>query len=112
MNLSRSALVLCSLILVLTVPAWAKPKPEPKEVEYHRSDMNFYWKGDVLKVDSTAVILPLAELTQKGDSYFLTPKKHAPKHIYVEVLNDWIEPITPPNPTAPLAIAPDAMQIR
>jgi biopolymer transport protein ExbD len=41
-----------------------------------------------------------------------TPHKNAPRGIYIEALNDWIEPITPPDMPASLGIAPDAMQIR
>src|SRR5260221_8804643 len=84
----------------------------PKEAEYKRTDMNLYWKGDVVKVEPDAVILPLSSFTQKGDSYFFTPKIRAPKEIYVQVVNDWIEPITPPDMPASLGVPPDAMQIR
>jgi hypothetical protein len=108
-SIIRIPLLLCSLAVLLNSAAFAKPAV--KEAEYKRSDTNFYWKGDVLKVEPSAVILPLATFTQQGDSYFMKPAKKAPKHIYVMVLNEWIEPLTPPDMT-PLVVAPDAMQIR
>ena len=86
--------------------------PAAKDAEYKRADANFYWKGDVLKVDPNAVIVPLAQVTQKGDVYSFKPKAKAPKEIYVQVVNDWIEPITPPDMPASLGVAPDAMEIR
>jgi biopolymer transport protein ExbD len=88
----------------------APPSTHPA-VEYKRADTNFYPKAELLKAHPTIVIIPKTELTKNGDSYFFTPKKKAPKAIYVETLNDWIEPITPPG-AASLGIAPDEMQIR
>ena len=79
--------------------------------EYKHADTNFYGKGDVTRAHPSAVILSESALTKTGDSYFFAPQKKAPKDIYVETLNDWIEPITPPGATS-LGIAPDAMQIR
>lgn len=104
--------VLCAVSL--SGAAWAKApaKETAKEIEYKRADANFYWKGDVLKVDPTAAIFAPGSYTQKGESYFITPKKKAPKEIYVQVINDWIEPITPPDMPASLGVADDAMQIR
>ena len=94
------------LATALTTPAFAK------KAEYKRADANFYWKGDVLKVNPAAVILKAEDYTQKGDSYFVTLPKGTPKEIYVQVVNDWVEPITPPSMPATLGVAPDAMQIR
>jgi len=90
-----------------TVPA-ATPIP----AEYQRSDANFYPKGDVVRANPTAIIIPVGGYSQKGDSYVFTPRKKAPKEMYVETLNDWIEPITPPDMPASLGVPPDAMQIR
>ena len=110
------------LAAALTTGAWAAdapkepvkptPKEAPKTAEYKRSDTNFYWKAGVLKADPTAVIIPEGKYTQKGDSYFFTPRIKAPKEMYVEVHNDWIEPITPPTMPASLGVPPDVMQIR
>ncbi len=83
-----------------------------KAAEYKRADANFYPKGDIAKSHSTAVIVPIGGYTRKDASYFFTPKKKAPKDLYVETLNDWIEPITPPDMPASLGVPPDAMQIR
>jgi len=101
------------LAAIMTGGVWAMDAATEtvKTAEYERSDVNFYAKGDVVKAHPSAVIIPVGSFTQKGDSYFFTPKKKAPKDIYVETVNDWIEPITPPGATS-LGIAPDAMQIR
>jgi biopolymer transport protein ExbD len=103
-----------ALTLLLTVSlssaAWAKTAA--KDAEYKRSDTNYYWKGDVLKVDPTAVIISDGKYTQKGGSYFINTNGKPPKEIYISVENDWIEPITPPTMPASLGVAPDAMQIR
>jgi len=80
--------------------------------EYKRADMNLYLKSDIVKAHPTAVIMATGSYSQKGDSYFITPHKKAPQALYIEVLNDWIEPITPPNMTTALPIPPDEMQIR
>ena len=80
--------------------------------EYKRNDMSLYLKSDVLKVHPTAVIMAAGSYSQKGDSYFITPHIKAPKTLYIEVLNDWVESITPPNMTTALAMPPDEMQIR
>ncbi len=84
----------------------------PKQVEYKRADQNVYLKADVLKADPTAIILPATSVVQNGDSYLFTPKKKAPKEIYLQVDNDWIEPITPPDLPVSLGVKPDEMQIR
>ena len=84
----------------------------PKPSEYKRSDQNFYPRGDILRMQEGAAIVAKGNYTQTGDSYFFTPKDKAPKEIFVEIDNDWIEPITPPDMPASLDIAPDAMQIR
>jgi biopolymer transport protein ExbD len=101
-----------ALLLTFTVGVAMGAKNDSKQAEYKRSDTNYYWKGDVLKAEPTAVILPMSELTKKGDSYFYTPKGKAPQDVYVQVENDWVEPLTPPTMPASLGIAPDAMQIR
>ena len=118
------------------------PPAATTTAEYKQADSNFYAAGDVLKAHASAVIISEgkktlpegstqsilvlwhragksgeADLTEagyrKGDSYFLTsPGKKAPKEIYFESTNDWIEPITPPDMPASLGVAPDAMQIR
>jgi hypothetical protein len=94
----------------LTGPAFAKTST--KEAEYKRTDANFYWRGDVLKVDPSAVIIPAGDYTQKDGSYYILAHQKAPREIYVQVINDWVEPITPPDMPASLGVAPDAMQIR
>jgi biopolymer transport protein ExbD len=109
-------LVLVSIALALGHAARAAEDiPTPGAVtqgaQYKRADAKFYAHGDVLKADPAAVILPPTALAQNGEIYTYTPKKKAPKFIYAEVPNDWIEPITPPDMT-PLNIAPDAMQVR
>jgi biopolymer transport protein ExbD len=104
------------LIAVMTAGVWAKEDAPPTthmaEREYQRADSNFYPKAEFLKADPSAVIIPKGKYTQKGDSYFFTPRIRAPKAIYIEVSNDWIEPITPPDMPASLGVPPDAMQIR
>ena len=55
-----------------------------KNTEYKRADMNYYWKGDVQKVDPAAVIVTAADVTQTGGSYFVKGQKKAPKEIYLE----------------------------
>jgi biopolymer transport protein ExbD len=101
---------------VATPVSAAKPAPTPKAplapAEYKRTDTNFYPKGDFVKDHAGAVIIPRGGYTQKEDSYFFTPKIRAPKTIYVETLDDWIEPITPPDMPASLGVPADAMQIR
>jgi len=82
-----------------------------KGAQYKRADAKFYAHGDVLRADPAAVILPPTAFAQNGEIYTYTPKKKAPKVIYAEVPNDWIEPITPPDMSS-LNIAPNAMQIR
>jgi len=108
-------LILISLLTTAaTAEVWAKdasPQAIHPAAEYKRAEANFYPKAELLKANPTIVIIPKNELTQKGDSYFFTPKIRAPKNIYVETLNDWIEPITPPGATS-LGIGPDEMQIR
>ena len=94
-------------------PDVATPKtPGSKSAEYKRSDANYYLKSDIVKVNPVAVIIPKGGYTQQDDSYFFTPKVKAPKTLQFEVLNDWIEPITPPDAPPALSIPPDAMQIR
>jgi biopolymer transport protein ExbD len=93
------------------VPSVA-PASSPKEADYKRSDTHFYLKSDVLKAFPGAVILPLGSYTQTDDTYTVTPKRKAPKTVWIEVSNDWIEPVTAPDAPATLAMAPDAMQVR
>jgi biopolymer transport protein ExbD len=102
------------LAAAMTGGVWAMEdaKGTSQAAEYQRSDTNCYLKGDVVKVHSSAVIIAEGSCTRKGDSYFFTPHKKAPRQIYLETLNDWIEPITPPDMPTSLGIAPDAMQIR
>jgi biopolymer transport protein ExbD len=91
----------------------AEDIPTPaKAAQYKRADAKFYAHGDVLKANPGAVILPPSAVPQNGDTYMYVPGKVAPKIIYAEIPNDWIEPITPPDMPASLNIAPDAMQIR
>ena len=116
-NVSR--LILLPLFAAgLTGAAWAAEgttdtgtAETPKASEYTRADTNFYGRGDLTRAHPSAIIIPLGGYTKGGDSYFFTPKIKAPREMYVETLNDWIEPITPPGATS-LGIAPDAMQIR
>ena len=88
------------------------PAATGKSVQYKRADDKFYARGDVLNANPGALILPPTAFAQNGDTYTYTPTKKAPKILYAEVPNDWIEPITPPDMPASLNIAPDAMQIR
>ncbi|HEV3272548.1 MAG TPA: FecR domain-containing protein [Candidatus Methylacidiphilales bacterium] len=107
-------LILVSLLTATTTGgAWATEGPieTPQGAEYKRSDKNCYLLNDVVKAHLTAVIVAEGSYTRNGDSYFFTPQKKAPRAIYIETLNDWVEPITPPGATS-LGIAPDAMQIR
>ena len=96
--------------------AWAKEDGSDvdtsKASEYKRSDSNYYLRSDIVKVTPGAVIIPKGDYTQQDDSYFFTPKIKPPKTMQVEVINDWIEPITPPDAPPTLSIPPDAMQIR
>jgi len=88
------------------------PAAPAKSVEYKRVDANFYARGDVLKADPEAIILPPTAFAQNGDIYSYMPQKKSPRTLYLEVPTDWVEPITPPDMPASLNIAPDAMQIR
>jgi hypothetical protein len=76
--------------------------------EYKRADHNFYWKSDVLNVNSDAEIVPASGYTQQGDTYLVPGEKK--KTIYAVVMNDWVEPITPPGATS-LGVPTTAMQI-
>ena len=110
--------------------------------EYKQADASFYATSDVLRAHPSAAIISEGKIAQpegvaksilvlwhrsekastanisqagyrQGDSYFLTlPGKKTPKTVYFESVNDWIEPITPPDMPASLGVAPDAMQIR
>jgi hypothetical protein len=102
-----------SLAIALAPPvlaAAAKPAGS-NPAEYKRADANFYWKGDVLKVDPNAVIIPEGGYTRQGDFYLLGGKKKNPAVVYVQVVNDWIEPITPPGAVS-MGVPSDAIQIR
>jgi len=99
-----------TLALLLTILLIGSAAAKP--AEYKRADSNFYWKGDVLKAEPTAVIIPAGNYIQKGDSYTIPGHANAPKEVYIQVVNDWVEPITPPDMPASLGVAPDAMQIR
>jgi len=101
-----------ALILAAVLSGSGYLKASTKEAEYKRTDANFYWRGDVLKVDPSAVIIPAGDYTRKGDSYYILAHQKATREIYVQVLNDWVEPITPPDMPASLGVASDAMQIR
>jgi biopolymer transport protein ExbD len=80
--------------------------------KYQRADTNFYGRGDVLRAHPGAVIVAQGAVMKTGDDYFYTAKTKAPKTIYAETLNDWIEPITPPDMPASLGVPNDAMAIR
>jgi len=107
----KSLILLLSLAAVFVSPALAATPAAVKSTEYKRADTNFYWKGDVLKVDPNAIIIPEGGYTQQNDSYFITGRKKARKVVYAQVMNDWIEPITPPNATS-LGVPANVMQIR
>ena len=93
-------------------PAKAQPVAPLAPSEYKRADANFYPRGDVLKSHPSAIIITPGSYTTQGDSYFFTPKKKAPRELFAETLNDWIEPITPPDMPASLGVPSNAMQIR
>ena len=101
-----------TLLLALVFAAAASAQTAPKPSEYKQIDTHFYLKGDVLKADPDAIILTDGSYTQKDDSWFVPHHKKAPKEIYVQLVKDWIEPITPPEMPASLGVPPDAMQIR
>jgi biopolymer transport protein ExbD len=107
-----SAAVMTSATRAADLSDAAKAPAKIATAEYKRNDASFYPKGAIVKTRPTAVILPAGKVTQKDDSYFFTPQKKAPKEIFVEVRNDWVEPITPPDMPASLGVPPDAMQIR
>jgi biopolymer transport protein ExbD len=92
--------------------AMSAPAVKPSLAEYKRADTNFYPKGDIVKSHPSATIVLIGGYSQKDGSYFFQPKKKAPKELYVETLNDWVEPITPPDMPASLGVPPDEMQIR
>ena len=73
------------------------PAPAAGSVQYKRADAKFYARGDVLKADPEATILPQTAFAQNGDIYTYTPKKKAPKFLYLEAPTDWVEPVTPPK---------------
>jgi hypothetical protein len=58
------------------------------------------------------VILSPKSYRQAGDSYFVTRHGKAPKEVYLPVVRDWLEPVTPANMPSDLGIAPNVMQIR
>jgi biopolymer transport protein ExbD len=105
-------LALMPVSLLSAAPAADEPAAPVKTVDYKRADLDFYSRADVLKADPEAAIVPPTALAQNGDTYTLTPRKKAPKTLYLDASTDWIEPITPPDMPASLEIAPDAMQIR
>jgi biopolymer transport protein ExbD len=109
-NLFRFILLL--LMATATVRGIQAAEMPTSQAEYKRSDMNFYWQTDVLKAYPSATILSEDNFNRKGDSYLYASYKKAPKAVYVKVVHDWIEPITPPDKPASMGIAPDAMQIR
>jgi biopolymer transport protein ExbD len=111
-TLRMTVLTLLPLFLSGAAHGAEGPTVTSKSVDYQRADTNFYAKDDVLKADPSAVILPPTAFAQNGGTYTFTPKKKAPKTIYIEIASDWVEPITPPDLPASLNIAPDAMQIR
>jgi len=115
-NLLRTLVLLLLALALCHAARGAEDLPTPgaasKSAQYKRADAKFYARGDVLKADPAAVILPPTAFAQNGEIYTYTPKKKAPHVIYAEVPNDWIEPITPPDMPASLNIAPDAMQVR
>ena len=80
--------------------------------KYQRADTNFYGRGDVLRAHPGAIIVAEGAAMKTGDDYFYTSKTKAPKTLYAETLNDWIEPITPPDMPASLGVANDGMAIR
>ena len=80
--------------------------------KYQRADTNFYGRGDVLRAHPGAVIVAPGAVMKTGDDYFYTSKTKAPKTLYAETLNDWIEPITPPDMPTSLGVANDGMAIR
>lgn len=109
-HLTRFTLSL--LLVVALTGAVRAAKTDAKQAEYKRTGTDYYLKADVLKAFPNAVILDSGSYTQKGDSYFYTPKSKAPQDVYIQVQNDWIEPITPPTMPTSLGVAADAMQIR
>ena len=82
------------------------------QAEYKLADQNFYLRASVVKAVPSAVILRAGEYRQEGDSYFITAHHKAPQDVYIEVVKDWLEPITPPSMPDSLGLAPDVMQIR
>ncbi|MCE0523414.1 MAG: FecR domain-containing protein [Methylacidiphilales bacterium] len=112
-HLARLTLVTL-LAATLTGRIWATENDSGplQAAKYERADANFYPRGDTLKLHPSTVIIKASSPTQQDYSYPPTSPKKAPKTIYAEVLNDWIEPITPPDMPASLGVPPDAMQIR
>jgi biopolymer transport protein ExbD len=104
--------VTLALFFTVSLSAAIGAKSDAKQPEYKRSDANYYWKGDVLKAEPTAVIIPAGKYTEKNGSYFIDTTGKPPHEIYIQVENDWIEPLTPPTMPASLGVAPDAMEIR
>lgn len=101
-----------ALLLLLIVVETSFGKSSAKDAEYKRADANFYLQTDVLRAEPKAVIVPSGSYIHKGDSYFLPARPKPAKDIYIQVTNDWIEPITPPDMPASLGVAADVMQIR
>ena len=97
-------------------PKPATPETKPARplapAEYKRADTNAYPKAALLKARPGAVVIPKDKYEERDGGYWFTPKVRAPKELFFETASDWIEPITPPDMPATLAIAPDAMQIR
>jgi ferric-dicitrate binding protein FerR (iron transport regulator)/biopolymer transport protein ExbD len=100
------------LFFVLFCFGAGRAKTEVKPSEYKQVDTNFYLRSDVETADPHVLILAKEDFTAKGDSYFITLRKKAPAEAYLEMVNDWIEPVTPPDMPASLGVPPDAMQIR
>ena len=99
-------LLLGSLVLTGEMKAVAA------EAEYKPADQNYYLRAAVLKADPAAVIFRAGDYRQENDSYLVKTHGKAPREVYVEVVKDWLEPVTPPSMPDSLGLEPDVMQIR
>ena len=85
---------------------------QAKEAEYKAAGPDYYLRASVLKAEPGAVIVDAGGYRKEGDSYFVRESRRPSQEIYVTVMREWLEPITPPSMPASLGIAPDVMQIR
>lgn len=85
-----------------TNPAPAAPSSQPANSIHYvlEKDQPCFLEADILKMDSQATIVRSKEYFQQGDDYFVVNGAAAgPDEVYLEKQGDWLEPVTPPDPS-------------